>query len=778
MWQWLIEVIQIRVTRNSTMRLADKHGIGHFPGRRVQRFFGAIVLLASCLSMLPAVAAPPRVLEPGQRPDDVRLQPLKDLNGYFPFHVPDSEAAWKARAARVRQQILVSQGLHPMPTKKPLEPVVHGRIEQDDYTVDKVYFQSMPGFFVTGNLYRPRDVETPAPGVLCPHGHWADGRFHDCGEKSVRQQIVQGAERFEDGGRSPLQSRCVQLARMGCVVFHWDMIGYADSQQISSGVIHGFAKQRPEMNQAEEWGLFSPQAESHFQSAMGLQTYNAIRALDFLTSLPDVDDDRIAVTGASGGGTQTFILSAIDPRIAVSFPAVMVSTAMQGGCTCENASGLRIGTGNVEFAALFAPKPLGMTAANDWTKEMSTKGFPELQRLYELLGAKDRVSLTSLTHFGHNYNYVSRAAMYSWMNRHLRLGWAEPVVEESYERLAAEDLTVWDDDHPRPAGGAEFERDLLSWWHHDSQRQLDELRPTDAASLERYCEVVGQAVDVVIGRGLPEPTTLDWETVERDELPGFTRVEGLLTHFVQRAVDHQQSEPFKTAQEQIPVILLTPGPDATRLVVWLSEKGKDGLFEEDGGPQPAVRRLLEAGFAVAGADLFQQGEFLEPGHVVEQTRVVENPREAAAYTWGYNASLFAQRVHDILSIVSFASQHDPLQELNLVGLDGAGPWVAAARAQAGPSVNRAAIDTGGFRFAQVDALRSPDFLPGGAKYHDLLGMIALGVPGDTWVAGESNQAVEFLQSCYQAAGKPQALTVHEGASDSTAAAVVDWLLAN
>src|SRR5690606_38873375 len=118
------------------------------------------------------------------------------------------------------------------------------------------------------------------------------------------------------------------------------------------------------------------------------------------------DPDRVAVTGASGGGTQTFILAAIDDRVDLAFPAVMVSTAMQGGCTCENCSLLRVGTGNIEFAALFAPKPQGMTAADDWTKEMETKGFPELQRLYAMLGAEENVMLLSATQFGHNYNYV------------------------------------------------------------------------------------------------------------------------------------------------------------------------------------------------------------------------------------------------------------------------------------------------------------------------------------------------------------------------------------
>src|SRR5207237_6455317 len=95
---------------------------------------------------------------------------------------------------------------------------------------------------------------------------------------------------------------------------------------------------------------------------------------------PKVEPQRLACTGASGGGTQTMILAALDPRLAAAFPAVMVSTAMQGGCTCENASLLRVGTGNVEFAALFAPKPMGMTAADDWTKEMETKGFPDLTK--------------------------------------------------------------------------------------------------------------------------------------------------------------------------------------------------------------------------------------------------------------------------------------------------------------------------------------------------------------------------------------------------------------
>jgi DNA-binding LytR/AlgR family response regulator len=114
-------------------------------------------------------------------------------------------------------------------------------------------------------------------------------------------------------------------------------------------------------------------AEAHLQSIMGLQTLNAVRSLDFLLSLPEVDAERVAITGASGGGTQTFMLCAIDDRPAAAFPAVMVGTAMQGGCICENCSYLRVGTGNVEIAGLFAPKPLGMSGAKDWTIDIEKK---------------------------------------------------------------------------------------------------------------------------------------------------------------------------------------------------------------------------------------------------------------------------------------------------------------------------------------------------------------------------------------------------------------------
>jgi hypothetical protein len=734
---------------------------------RVFRRVLPILLFGLAAASTAASADPVRVLPEGAQSQDRRLGPLANLDGYFPFNPPQSPEAWAKRAEQVRRQILVSAGLWPMPSKTPANAVIHGKIDLDSYTVEKVYFESFPGHFVTGNLYRPKGRTGKLPGVLCPHGHWREGRFYDMGAKEVRWAIVRGQERFEEGGRSCLQARCVQLARMGCIVFHYDMVGYADSQQLQhrSGV-------RPEMNDPKHWGFFSPQAEARLQTIFGLQTYNSIRALDFLCELPDVDPSRIGVTGASGGGTQTNILCAIDPRPAVAVPAVMVSTAMQGGCPCENGSYLRIGSGNVEFAALFAPKPLGLIAADDWTKEIATKGLPELKQLYTMLGAKDVITAWPLLHFPHNYNYVSRAVMYHWFNKHLRLGLAEPIVEEDFKRLGREELSVWDAAHPAPPGGVDHERSLLRWMTEDAERQVEALRPKDQATLAEYRRIVGGALETMIGRGLPEAKDLAETLAQESSLGPYRMKKFLLRH--------------ASFGEEIPVACLVPQTTGGRqIAIWLDPRGKQSLLGSDGRPVATVEALLKSGIEVWGIDLLGQGEFTLDGQPQAKARInVSNTKEPwnayAGYTFGYNHPLFAQRVHDILTVIGYArsrAEAPQEQKLFLVGLHGAGPWAAAARALAGAAVDAAALDTAGFRFAQLQSIDDPNFLPGGAKYDDLPGMLALSAPGALWLAGEGEAPPPVVRAAYQAAGAEAKLTSFAGPSDRIPTAVVEWLQA-
>ena len=728
------------------------------------RFHSTALRLSLALCLAAAVfitEAAPRVLPEGKLPNDARLEPLKDLDGYFPFTPPKSKGEWEKRSERVRRQILISQGLWPMPTKTPLNAVVHGRIDRGEYTVEKVFFESSPGLFVTGNLYRPKNITGKAPGVLFAHGHWQNARLSESGDAELRRELAEGEERFEQGGRSRFQSMCVQLARMGCVVWQWDMLSDSDSVQFSSQIVHRFAKQRPEMNTTENWGLYSPQAEAHLQSIMGLQTWNSIRSLDFLLSLPEVDPERIAITGASGGGTQTMLLAAIDPRVTLSFPAVMVSTAMQGGCTCENACLLRVNTGNIEFAGLFAPKPQGMTTANDWTKEMSTKGFPELKQLYTSLGAPNNVMLKRGEHFPHNYNAVARSAFYTWLNRHFKLGHKEPVIERDYEPLKRDQLTVWDAEHPAPkAADPDFERQLLRQLHEDAQKQL----VAEQATPERFRKAYGPAFDVILDGGLAEIGNVEWSETKKSERGSWSESIGLLRN--------------KTYREELPAIICTPKQATGHTVIWLSGEGKSALYSADGSLQSDVMKLVNAGTTVIGVDLLYQGEFLAEGKPLTKTPRVKNPREAGAYTFGYNHALSVRRVQDVLATVKFCkgAEH-AAKRLTVVGFDGAGPWVAAARAQCGGAIDQAVIDTGGFRFGKVLDLHDPNFLPGGAKYGDLPALLALGSPERTWVGGENAEGLALAQSQYRAVGAEKNLTRFSGEAQRARSAALEWLLA-
>lgn len=710
-----------------------------------------LAVAAWCALFSVVVADVPRVLPAGTLPNDARLQPPKDLNGYFPFTPPASKAEWDKRAEYVRRQILVSQGLWPMPTKTPLNAVIHGKIDRDEYTVEKAYFESAPGFFVTGNLYRPKNVTGKVPGVLFAHGHWKDARLSEESEAGLLREIATGQERFLSGGRSRFQSMCVQLARMGCVVWQWDMLSDSDAIQFSAAVVHRFNTQRPEMNTTENWGLYSPQAEAHLQSIMGLQTFNAVRSMDFLLSLPEVDPERTAITGASGGGTQTMLLAAVDPRVKLSFPAVMVSTAMQGGCTCENSSLLRVNTGNIEFAALFAPKPQGMTSANDWTKEMATKGFPELQQHYKMLGAANNVMLHRGEHFPHNYNAVSRSGFYTWLNKHFKLGFKEPVIERDFEPLSREQLTVWDATHPAPkADDPNFERKLLKWLADDAAQQLR----ASSQSFDSLKKAIGPAVEVLIGRTFATAGDAEWQLKNKQDRGNYVEMSGLIRN--------------KTYNEELPVVWLYPKQWNGRALVWLDDAGKSGLFNADGSVKPAVLKLVNAGVTVLGADLLYHGEFLKDGKPLTQTPKVANNREFAGYTFGYNHSLFAQRTHDVLTLVRYlrtaeAGAHPKPSSVEIAAFGNVGSIAAAARAVSSDAIRRAAIDTNGFRFCQLRDYRDPQFLPGGVKYLDVPGLLALGGPQSLWLAGESLFIGNLLVS-------------YTGEASQKETAAADWLL--
>lgn len=704
-----------------------------------------------------------RVFDVGQQPDDVRLKEPIDLNGYFPFEVPASKAEWKQRKAALRQRVLVATGLWPMPERTPLNSVIHGKVLRDGFTVEKVYFESLPGHFVSGLLFRPEGTsDTKRPAVLSPHGH--GGRQLDYGAEKMAALIESGAEVDSASGRFPKLARCAQLARMGCVTLIFDMMGYVDSQQVSYKLAHRYANRRPKFETNTDWGFYGAQAEARLHSIMGLQTWNGIRALDFLGSLPDVDSARMAVTGGSGGGTQTILLGAIDDRHIAGFPNGMVSTSMQGGCTCENCSLLRIGTGNVELAALFAPRPQGMTAANDWTKDMMKSGYPQLQQLYSMLGAPDHVYCEEMLHFPHNYNLVTRGIMYSWMNKHLSLGLEEPIKEIPWEPLTEQEYTVWNEQHPAPASGDDYERKLLRQLDERDRAALMQHSPRGSTQVQNYLSTVRSAWGTMIGRELPKSADVQRTKGWKETRAGYVEFGDTLT--------------LTTKSEQLPIISLYPRSVDwnQKVVLWIDGQGKAGMFP-NGEVHSDVQRLIDAGYSVVGVDLIGQGEFTTNGEPLTKNPTVKSRRQFAGFTYCYNETLFARRVHDILTVTAWINgdEHSP-KALHVIGVNGAGPLLAAARAIAGSAFDASAIDTGGFRFAKLTDWKHADFLPGAVKYGDLPTLLSLSAPNKIWIGGESS-IPPIVQTAYRAAAvEPSGLLSAEIDRLDITAAATDYIL--
>jgi hypothetical protein len=381
-----------------------------------------------CLAAAGAVAAPGVAA-----PAPAGAVWYRTLDDRMTVRRPASLAEWQDRAAWLREHVLATAGLLPAPERTPLRAVVFDERSHADYSVSKVYFESLPGFFVTGNLYKPVGAG-PFPAILSPHGHWAYGRLENTDTASV-------------------PGRAIGFARLGFLVFTYDMIGYNDSRQLPHWSAAAGEALPPWGRREALWGL----------SLAGLQLWNSIRALDFLESRPDVARERIGVTGASGGGTQAFLLGAVDERIAASAPVNMISLHMQGGCLCENQPHLRLGTNNVELAALFAPRPMLMVSATgDWTSETKEREFPETRRFYELFGKPERVYAIRVD-AGHNYNRESREAVYAWMLRWLKDAPAALAVpEKPFQVDRLPELLVFHG-RPLPDGALGAEALAESW---------------------------------------------------------------------------------------------------------------------------------------------------------------------------------------------------------------------------------------------------------------------------------------------------------------------------
>ncbi len=633
-------------------------------------------------------------------PRDLRGREVATLDTPRVFPAIGRRAEWRVRAQDLREQILVSAGLWPMPPRPPVEAQISGRTEHGDFSVEKVLIETHPGFRLAGNLYRPLGRgRGPFPGVLNPHGHWGRGRF-------------------EDGEQGSVVARCIHFARMGMIAFAYDMAGYNDTQfggfpHAVGGASHRlFATNRVDLL----WGV----------SLMGLQTWHSLRALDFLAGLPDVDRRRLACTGASGGGTQTFILGAIDDRLAAQAPTVMVSHSMQGGCLCENMPGLRIEHSNMEYAAAPAPRPqVCVAATGDWTRTFLTVEGPAMDSIYRLFGAGDRLRYEVLP-YGHNYNRTTREAVYASLGPWL-LRRPDPALfhEAPYPAATGLSLRVFADDRT-PSDALTIDA-LCAHMRDDARARWTSALPRDRRSLARFRETFMPA----------------WRHTLQVEFP-VARVL-CATGAVARAGEAERLDlaigrPGRG--DRVPAILWRPaGKAPRRCAVLVHVSGSPAFSDADGAPTGLAKALVDRGFAVLAPDVYETGRAADPAR--------KAPDYFTKFFTTYNRTEAQERAQDLLTACAFARSVPGVRTIALCGSGRAGLWAMLAA----PGADLVAADAAGFDSGSDEAhLASDLFVPGLPRIGGFAGCALLAAPDPLLVHGVGSIfATRDLEAVYAAA---------------------------
>lgn len=602
-----------------------------------------VLLAAFALSAaLPAAEIPDR---------DQRNVVFRHTDATYKMPEYRSLRRWKERVAILREEILFSSGLLPLPEKTPLNTQVFGKIEHEDYTIEKVILETYPGFFLGGNLYRPVGKSGRLPGVVNPHGHWRYGRLEN-------QQL------------NSIPGRGISLARQGYVAFAYDMIGYNDTApRISHRIPFG--------KKAHMWGV----------GMLGTQLWNSIRAVDFIASLPDVDPERIGATGASGGGSQVFLLAAVDDRIKFSAPVNMISSIMQGGDFCENAPNLRLHTNNMEIGAMMAPRPMMMiSATGDWTRNTPSVEYPAVKSVYKLYGAEDEVAEAQFDS-PHNYHQDSREAVYAFFGKKVLGDDDASNFKEKSFRLdqLGNLLSYWGRPAPEtPKDTESFIEDRI----RDANAWIESLRPRDSASLEKAREVFRKSLSLSTAARLPDANDLAsdlTDTLRNGEVLAIGR---------------------RKEGDRIPAVLLRPrrarASVAPTLIV--HPEGTAWTLSSSESLDGMVRALLERGGSIAAIDVFQTAR-------ARDIRDIAGAGDSAEkHFTTFNRTDSANRIQDVLTAITYFRTRFNAREINLVGIGEGGVWSLFACALADDSI-RLIADLDGFDAGSDAEFESKLFIP-------------------------------------------------------------------
>ncbi|HZV35319.1 MAG TPA: acetylxylan esterase [Verrucomicrobiae bacterium] len=662
------------------------------------------------------------------------------LNTPRSFPAISTSAEWQARAKLIRDQILVSAGLWPMPEKPPLHAKIFGKISREGYSVEKVYFQALPGFYVGGNLYRPLGRgKGPFPAVLAPHGHWENGRLVDQKDASY-------------------PGLCINFAKQGIIAFSYDMVGYNDTHFADSPTNVPFYKRH------RSFETNDPTALLWSVSLMGLQTWDSIRAVDFLVSLPDVDTNRLGCMGASGGGTQTMLLGEIDDRVRALAPVVMVSHTMQGGCLCENMPGLRVEFSNMEIAAAAAPRPQIMVGASgDWTKTMMTVEGPAVAHIYDLFNAPENLRYVRFD-FPHNYNQTSREAVYQWFDHVLLNKPDAPVKEVAFQKEPDADLRVFPDGKLPP--DAFTQQQVVDYLIKMHRKQLAAMEPRDKKSLENYKELIRPVLERTFHLDYSNP---------RLSLPHCHD-----KFFVKKDASHPAYLGTETGMHYLDdtntLIVLkyllaeTNSPPPSTVVVLVDEKGPAAFTNDSGMAKGLALELLKKHLHVA---------------ILEKFPIAPNVDQTSIFFSTYNRTWLQTVVREIAAAPDLAEADDSspgyIPHVILCGTGRAGLWclLAAPTVGNGPMGGDATIGV----IADCDQLdvskdktflASDLFCPGLRNVDTFNGALILAAPNPLLLYNTGGRfPADELKKTYKILGASKNLRVEK--KKLTDEQIADWI---
>ncbi len=385
------------------------------------RRLGTCIGIAAVLVLSPLSAAEP------PKPDTGRGDQM--IAEYFRLETQKLQAAcladvkdladWKSKREDYRRQLLEMLGLDPLPERTDLQATVTGRVEHGEFTVEKLHFQSRPGLYVTGDLYVPRNLQGRAPAVLYVCGHGASKK-----------------DGVSFGNKVSYQHHGGWFARHGYVCLTIDTLQMGEIE----GIHHGTYRYKM------WWWL------NRGYTPAGVEAWNCVRALDYLQTRPEVDPDRIGVTGRSGGGAYSWWIAAIDERIKVAVPVAgitdlenhVVDGCVEGHCDCM----YMVNTYRWDYplvAALVAPRPLLLSNTDRdgiFPLDGVIRTYEKARKIYELYGAGEKLGL-HMTAGPHSDTQELQTGAFRWLNKHLKNDTA--VIEKAAVKFfEPEQLKVFD----------------------------------------------------------------------------------------------------------------------------------------------------------------------------------------------------------------------------------------------------------------------------------------------------------------------------------------------